>query len=308
LRRAHAGASLGRPLDPVAEGVTSREIGAKYRTSPLPWAPHIPAHWQTKRGKALLARSNLSVADSSEIVTCFRDGQVTLRKNRRTRGFMEAVYEVGYQGVRRGQLVVHAMDAFAGAIGVSDSDGKCTPEYIVCDPRSPEIVPSYYALVLRYAAHQDFIRASCPAVRERAPRFRYPNLGDMQLPLPTREEQAAVVRFLDHANRRIDRFIRAKRRLIALLNEQKQAIVHRAVTRGLDPRVPTKDSGVPWLGQIPAHWEPRRAKQLCTQIVDCKNRTPLLVEGGEHTVVRTTNTKNPPAKPGGFGELAAQSG
>jgi len=239
---------------------------ADYRSSSLPWAPRIPSQWQTKRGKALFSQSNLPVSGSSEIVTCFRDGQVTLRRNRRTRGFMEALYEAGYQGVRRGQLVVHAMDAFAGAIGVSDSDGKCTPEYIVCDPRFSEIVPEYYALVLRHAARQDFIRVSCPAVRERAPRFRYPHLGDMQLPLPTREEQGAIVRFLDHANRRIDRFIRAKRKLIALLNEQKQAIIHHAVTQGLDPNVRMKNAG-PWLGHIPAHWTLHRLKSLVREAV-----------------------------------------
>ncbi len=78
--------------------------------------------------------------------------------------------------------------------------------------------------------------------------------------LPPPEEQAAIVRFLDHENRRIDRAIRAKKKLIALLNEQKQAIIHQAVTRGLDPSVPLKPSGIPWLGDIPQHWEVRRLK------------------------------------------------
>jgi type I restriction enzyme S subunit len=72
--------------------------------------------------------------------------------------------------------------------------------------------------------------------------------------MPPEEEQAAIVRFLDHANRKIDGFIRAKRKLIGLLNEQKQAIIHRAVTRGLHPDVPLKPSGIPWLGDIPQHW------------------------------------------------------
>jgi type I restriction enzyme, S subunit len=201
----------------------------EYRNSPLPWAPRIPAHWLTKRGKALLSESHLPVSDSSEVVTCFRDGQVTLRKNRRTRGFMMALYEAGYQGVHRGQLVIHAMDAFAGAIGVSDSNGKCTPEYIVCNPRSSDVLPEYFAFTLRHAAHQDFIRASCPAVRERAPRFRYPNLGDMLLPLPPRAEQQSIVRFLDHTSRRIDRFIRAKRRNMQLLAEQRQRVTEDAI-------------------------------------------------------------------------------
>ena len=75
------------------------------------------------------------------------------------------------------------------------------------------------------------------------------------LPLPPLPEQAAIVRFLDHADRRIRRYINAKRKLIALLNEQKQAIIHRAVTRGLDPNVRLKPSGVEWLGDVPEHWE-----------------------------------------------------
>ena len=78
--------------------------------------------------------------------------------------------------------------------------------------------------------------------------------------LPPLDEQAAIVRFLDHANRKIDGFIRAKRKLIGLLNEQKQAIIHRAVTRGLHPDVPLKPSGIPWLGDIPMHWPISRVK------------------------------------------------
>jgi type I restriction enzyme S subunit len=100
------------------------------------------------------------------------------------------------------------------------------------------------------------------------------------------------VRFLDWANGRLERAIRAKRKVIALLGEQKQAIIHRAVTRGLDPSVPLKPSGIPWLGDIPQHWEVRRAKQLCAAIVDCKNRTLEMVDGGEFVVVRTTNIRH----------------
>ena len=77
-------------------------------------------------------------------------------------------------------------------------------------------------------------------------------------PLPPLAEQAAIVRYLDHADDRIRRYISAKERLIALLEEQKQAIIHRAVTRGLDPQRPLKPSGVEWLGDVPAHWEVRR--------------------------------------------------
>ena len=85
-------------------------------------------------------------------------------------------------------------------------------------------------------------------------------------PQPPPEEQAAMVRFLDYANGRLERAIRAKRKVIALLHEQKQAIIHRAVTRGLDPTVPLKPSGIPWLGDIPKHWEVRRLRTIVHRV------------------------------------------
>ena len=87
-------------------------------------------------------------------------------------------------------------------------------------------------------------------------------IREMPVARPPPDEQAAIVRFLDWANGRLERAIRAKRKVIALLNEQKQAIIHRAVTRGLDPSVPLKPSGIPWLGDIPQHWEVRRLEVL----------------------------------------------
>jgi type I restriction enzyme, S subunit len=92
-----------------------------------------------------------------------------------------------------------------------------------------------------------------------------PNSAFKTMPtlLPPFEEQEAIVRFLDWANGRLERVIRGKRKVIALLTEQKQAIIHRAVTRGLDPTVPLKPSGIPWLGDIPAHWEAQRLKAVC---------------------------------------------
>jgi type I restriction enzyme S subunit len=105
--------------------------------------------------------------------------------------------------------------------------------------------------------------------------------------VPPPEEQAAIVRFLDWANGRLERAIRAKRKVIALLHEQKQAIIHRAVTRGLDPTVPLKPSGIPWLGDIPQHWEVRRIKYLLHE-VDERSTTgsePLLSMRRNHGLV-----------------------
>jgi type I restriction enzyme S subunit len=177
---------------------------------------------------------------------------------------MNALLEAGYQGVRVNQLVVHAMDAFAGAIGVSDSNGKCTPEYVVLNARREDINLNYYALVLREMARLDFIRIVCPAVRERAPRLRYPNLASMYLPVPDMETQERIVHLARNLDAKVNKFIRNKRRLIELLKEQKQNIINQAVTRGLDPNVKLKPSGVEWIGDIPEHWETRKLKHIAS--------------------------------------------
>lgn len=232
---------------------------SEYKESDIPWARVLPSNWQTERAKRLFTRMQRPVRPEDEVVTCFRDGRVTLRKNRRLRGFTEATAFSGYQGIRKGDLVIHGMDAFAGAIGVSDSDGKGTPVYNVCQPQ-PGIHAAYYAHTVREMSRAQWILALAKGIRERSTDFRYETFGNQFVPLPPPDEQAAIVRFLDHANRKIDGFIRAKRKLIGLLNEQKQAIIHRAVTRGLNPNAPLKPSGIPWLGDIPQHWEVRKLK------------------------------------------------
>ena len=146
------------------------------------------------------------------------------------------------------------MDAFAGAIGVSDSDGKSTPVYAVCSPTTRGSNPYYYAYCVREMARSQWIVALSRGVRERSTDFRFAAFAGQCVPLPSRHEQLAIVRFLDHADRRIRRYIRAKERLIELLEEQKQAIIHQAVTGQIDVRTGQpypayKDSGVEWLGQ-----------------------------------------------------------
>lgn len=233
----------------------------EYKGSGLPWVGQVPGHWAQERAKWLFTKMDRPVREGDEVVTCFRDGRVTLRRNRRLRGFTEATAFSGYQGIRKGDLVIHGMDAFAGAIGVSDSDGKGTPVYSVCQPR-PGVSARYYAHLVRQMSQSQWILALAKGIRERSTDFRFEMFGNQRVPLPPPDEQAAIVRFLDWATGRLDRAIRAKRKVIALLNEQKQAIIHRAVTRGLDPSVPLKPSGIAWLGDIPQHWEVRQLRRL----------------------------------------------
>lgn len=258
-----------------------------YKDSGVKWLGQIPSHWEVKRAKTIFVRHKRPVRKEDEIVTCFRDGQVTLRKNRRIEGFTNAAKEFGYQGIRKGDLVIHEMDAFAGAVGVSDSDGKSTPVYSVCTTRIPENSEKYYAHIIKVMANLGFIQSLSKGIRERSTAFSYDIFGPQLLPIPPTEEQEAIVAYLDKVTGEIDRAIEAQQKMIDALNERKQIIITRAVTRGLDPDVPLLDSGIDWLGQIPAHWELKKLKA----IADIKGRIGFrgytnsdLVERGEGAI------------------------
>lgn len=246
-----------------------------YKDSGEIWLKNIPAHWEMRKGKFLFKKEERPVRDGDDIVTCFRDGQVTLRTNRRTEGFTNALKEHGYQGIRKGDLVIHAMDAFAGAIGVSDSDGKSTPVYSVCTPRiEGKVNQYYYAYFLRNMANSNIILSMAKGIRERSTDFRFKDFGELNIVFPSIEEQTAIAAFLDDKTAKIDRAIAQKEKMIALLKERKQIIIQNAVTKGLDPNVKMKDSGVEWIGEIPEHYMITKLG-LCLKPVSIKNQPDL---------------------------------
>lgn len=215
----------------ISRAVT-RGLNPKAPTKPsgLDWLGEIPKHWKVQRGKFIFEQSSIPVQDDDEIVTCFRDGEVTLRKNRRVEGFTNAILELGYQGIRSGQLVLHSMDAFAGAIGVSDSDGKCSPEYIICDPIGDNVNSYYFGIALRLMAIRGFIQAACTAVRERAPRIRFSHLANMFLPLPPLAEQNQIVEYIEDLKASTAEIESALKDSIILLKERRSALITAAVT------------------------------------------------------------------------------
>ncbi len=234
-----------------------------YKDSGVEWLRQIPSHWDVQRSKFIFKKIERKVNEEDQIVTCFRDGQVTLRANRRTEGFTNALKEHGYQGIRKGDLVIHAMDAFAGAIGISDSDGKATPVYSVCLPHDKQKIDVYfYAYYLRNLALSGFISSLAKGIRERSTDFRYADFAELLLPIPSYLEQQKIAQFLDDKTAKIDQAVDLAEKQIALLKEHKQILIQNAVTRGLNPDVPLKDSGVEWIGQVPEHWEVKKLKYL----------------------------------------------
>lgn len=190
-------------------------------------------------------------------VTAFRDGQVTLRSNRRIDGFTESVKDIGYQGVRQGEVVIHSMDAFAGAIGVSDSDGKMSP--VVHIYTAPSDSPEFLVYSLRVASRAGFIRALAKGIRERSTSFDRPVLKTMLLPRPPRKDQDAIVEYLDRETQNIDDLIDEQRGLIETLRERRQAVIERAVTCGISD-AQLGESSIPWIARMPLDWGVSRMK------------------------------------------------
>lgn len=250
----------------------------KYKDSGIAWIGEIPEHWEIKKGKNLFKKEERPVRDNDEIITCFRDGEVTLRSKRRTDGFTNAMKEVGYQGVRKGDLVIHNMDAFAGAIGVSDSDGKSTPVYSVCTPKNNvEVDVYYYAYLLRSYALGGVIQSLAKGIRERSTDFRYKEFGDLFYQKPPIQEQQSIATYLDQKCGEIDELITLQEEMITKLQSYKQSVITEAVTKGWDKNVPLKDSGIEWIGKIPEHWKIvclKRLSRISTGNQDTQDSTP----------------------------------
>ena len=199
------------------------------KDSGIPWMGEIPAHWETMRAKYMFKKEKREVRPEDKVITCFRDGQVTLRENRRTTGFTESITEIGYQGIRKGDLVIHQMDAFAGSIGVSDSDGKGTSVYHCCTPKGPYL-PEYYALALREMARAGFIQSLYRGIRERSSDFNFQTFGKQFLPIPPEKEQREIVKYIHGRIDKIDKLIDALNKEIDGLVEYKKCLISDVVT------------------------------------------------------------------------------
>ena len=188
------------------------------------------------------------------------------------------VFDSQVKRFRSGDVLFGKLRPYLAKVARPTSDGVCVGEFLVLRPRELDGRSPYLEQFLRSKPVIDAVNGSTFGAK--MPRADWQFVGGMAITLPPLPEQAAIVRFLDHADRRIRRYIRAKQKLIKLLEEQKQAIIHRAVTRGLDPNVRLKPSGVEWLGDVPAHWEVVALKRACRLLRDGTHLPPPRVSEG----------------------------
>lgn len=237
---------------------------SQMKDSGVPWLGEVPEHWVVLPNRAVFSEvKDRNQPDAEMLSVTITNGVIRQEELLKVSSKKDSSNQdkSTYKLVRPGDIAYNKMRAWQGAVGVSEYEGIVSPAYVVHRPRDG-ISSRYLHYLLR-----------TPAFAKEAERWSYGITSDMwslrpehfkliYACLPPFPEQAAIVHYLDHADRRIRRYIGAKQKLIKLLEQQKQAIIHRAVTRGLDPNVRLKPSGVEWLGDVPEHWEVKRLHQI----------------------------------------------
>ena len=193
----------------------------------IEYVGEIPCHWEVKRGKFIFEYVQKAVCVDDGVITCFRDGEVTLRANRREDGFTVSEKEIGYQGIDIGDLIVHGMDGFAGAIGISDSRGKASP---VLNNLLTFQNKRYYMYYLRNMAYKGVFLALSTGIRVRTCDTNWGKLREIYYAIPPIKEQKAIADYLDKKCAEIDSVIADKKKQLDVLDNYKKSLIYEYVT------------------------------------------------------------------------------
>lgn len=235
---------------------------SNYRQTELNWLKRLPDSWDILRTKQVF-RLRIEKAPENnqmELLSIYTHIGVKPRKELEQRGNKASTTD-GYWIVKKGDIISNKLLAWMGAVGVSHYEGVTSPAYDILRPIR-QCNTDYYHYLFRTPKYLQQFKIRSRGIMDMRLRLYFDQLGQIPVPVPPTDEQDSIVLFLNWKTAQINKFIRNKRRFIELLKEQKQNVINQAVTRGLDPNVKLKPSGVEWIGDIPEHWEARRLRTL----------------------------------------------
>lgn len=252
-----------------------------YRASRLSWAGQVPQHWQEKRARFLFrVIDERSEAGAEELLSVSHLTGVTPRSEKNVTMFMAESYE-GHKLCKPGDVVINSLWAWMAALGVSRHRGIVSSAYGVYRQRDERNFNSRFLdYLLRTKGYAGEYLCRSKGVWSSRLLLTPFDFFDIPILQPPRAEQDAIVAFLESKQREMDAFIANKQRTIALLQEQKAALINRAVTRGLDPDAPLKPSGVDWLGDVPAGWRLLPFTKYVEESADYRGATPEKKDSG----------------------------
>lgn len=226
-----------------------------YKDSGVEWLPAVPAHWEVIAARRVFSEHrDAALEEDEQLSATQRYGVIPQRL------FMEAEDQKvvlalsgtgNFKHVQKDDFVI-SLRSFQGGIEWSGYTGCVSPAYTVLRSNT-QIEPKYWAYVLKCAPYVSALQTVTVGIRD-GKNISYSQFGGLEVPVVPLDEQQAIATFLDRETAKIDALIAEQERLLALLAEKRQATISRAVTRGLNPDAPMKDSGIQWLGEVPAHW------------------------------------------------------
>jgi type I restriction enzyme, S subunit len=236
-----------------------------YKRSDIGWAVDTPEHWEllpcrgfvderTEKNEDAACQSYLSLMANVGVIPYEEKGDIG---NKKPDDLSKCKI------VQRGDFVINSMNYGIGSYGVSAYDGVCSPVYIVLTPRPEVVEPRFAFRVFEDKSFQAYAQSFGNGILAHRCAIGWDDLKAVAVGIPPAAEQKSILNFLDRETAKIDALIAEQQRLIELLQEKRQAVISHAVTKGLNPNAPMKDSGVEWLGEVPEHWEVKPLKHMC---------------------------------------------
>lgn len=237
----------------------------RYKDSGVEWLGEVPHCWDVKKVKNIfhLIVEPAAKNNQCELLSVYTDIGVKPRAELEERGNKASTTD-GYWIVKKGDIVVNKLLAWMGAIGLSEYDGVTSPAYDILRPHQ-QINGKFFHYLFRTPLCLSEFKKNSRGIMDMRLRLYFEKLGNIYIPFPSYPEQQKIAQFLDDKTAKIDQAVDWAEKQIALLKEHKQILIQNAVTRGLNPDVPLKDSGVEWIGQVPAHWDIKRLKFMLSE-------------------------------------------
>lgn len=246
-------------MEATAEEVQVAKYPA-YRDSGVEWLGEIPAHWECIRMKHLFRDVSLKNKPDAELLSVTQNQGVVPRTWVENRMVMPSGNLESFKFIQKGDFAI-SLRSFEGGLEYCHHDGIISPAYTVLRAQR-NFDSQYYKYLFKSFSFISELQTSVVGIRE-GKNISYPELSYSFLPIPSKEEQTVIAQFLDRKTTQIDKAISIKERQIELLKERRQVLIHNAVTHGLNSAAPMKESGVEWIGEIPAHWEVKSLKHFC---------------------------------------------
>ncbi|NOW85896.1 type I restriction enzyme S subunit [Clostridium beijerinckii] len=232
----------------------------KYKDSGVEWIGNIPSHWKVVRNSILFREIVDTNHPELELLSIMCDKGI-VKQSSTGRKIRMSEDNQTYKKICVGDIGYNLMNAFMGGIGASKYEGIISPAYAVCRPKV-KINSWYYHYLFRTPLYKSEFNKNSYGIMYERNRLYFDRFKRILSIVPPIEEQVQIVKYLDSQIVKINKFIKAKKKLISVLKEQKQAVINEAVTKGINPNVKMKPSGIKWIGDIPEHWSVVRNKSV----------------------------------------------